>query len=101
MDKDELFGQQFLDDVIAFIQLNFDPDEVFTERQLKSHICDRYEPDDIFSDLQMETWVRDNVSPYDLNEEELEEWAEAQGYVKGENAPHPPEASPVLIDFVI
>jgi len=58
--EDKDFGANFLGDIIEWIGQNIEPDETYSENQLKAFLKDQYDPEDIFEWDELAVWAEQN-----------------------------------------
>lgn len=58
---DKKFGMEFLDDIVAWITNHFSADEIYQPDAIKEAIDNlNWGPEDVFTEAQLEMWAEEN-----------------------------------------
>ena len=59
--SDKEFGANFLENIVDWITEHFSADEIYTPTGIKEAVANlNWDPDDIFTEIELETWLLDN-----------------------------------------
>lgn len=61
---DKEFGARFLADIMLWIGDYFEPNDVYSEHELREFMRNTYEPDEIFDHDELANWAKQNGFVY-------------------------------------